>query len=100
MLHKLTNLQRIGISFLLTDMLHHGAMGLRKGGTIKFVYMESSDNIEMHLFCFDGKIYTFTLEHEECIDERYIYSFQYDAMDKFFHIINIEEPEDEKVVKA
>ena len=80
--HKLTPLQKLGISYLLIDLVNHGAITLKKGGTLKVV------NDSLSIDGYNGSVYIYKIdEHENADDTEY--SFQWDGTEKLFHIIEI-----------
>lgn len=89
---KLTNLQRLGISYILLDLVHKGAMMLKSGGVISFI--KHDNQINMKIKCYSGFVYLQTISEREHIDCMYTYSFQWDGTEKLFHIIDIEEKEE------
>lgn len=89
---KLTSLQRLGISYILLDLIHKGAMMLKSGGVISFI--KHDNQINMKIACYSGFVYLQTISEKEHIDCVYTYSFQWDGTEKLFHIIDIEEKEE------
>lgn len=89
---KLTNLQRLGISYMLLDLVYKGAMMLKSGGTISFT--EHDGIFNMKISCYSGFVYIQNISENENIDCVYTYSFQWDGTEKLFHIIDIERKEE------
>lgn len=85
---KLTNLQRLGVSYMLLDLVYKGAIMLKKGGTISFT--EYRGTINMKISCYSGFVYNQNISENENIDCVYTYSFQWDGTEKMFHIIDID----------
>ena len=89
---KLTSLQRLGISYILLDLVHKGAIMLKSGGTISFT--KHDNQINMKIECYSGFVYIQNISEREYIDCVYTYSFQWDGTEKLFHIIDIERKEE------
>lgn len=89
---KLTNLQRLGVSYMLLDLVYKGAIMLKKGGTISFTKHDGILNMKIE--CYSGFVYIQNISEREHIDCVYTYSFQWDGTEKLFHIIDIERKEE------
>lgn len=94
---RITQLQKIGLSYLLTDLMHHGNHSLIRGGTISFVTNSNARWIIMDVHGYDGNIYRYTLEYEENIDGNTRYAFSYDGTDRIFKIVEIIEERNKDV---
>ena len=87
---ELTNLQRIGISFLLLQAkemnpwLHQGTIKFSKNDKGKFINMFVKEYRTEHRF-------VFTLKMEENISDNIVYEYLYDTTNNFFRITTVEE---------
>ena len=95
-MNALTPLQKVGISFLLIDLMHHsGNMMLKHGGRMLFKRNEDGKFIDLYIipnYEPDTRFH-YTLDICENVDDSIEYWFRYDDMDKLF-VIN------SKVVKV
>lgn len=84
-MEKLSRLQRLGISQLLTSLKYGtGDISIEKGGFIEF------HEQQMVVVGNNGKTYLFEMMDEEEINIDNEYRFQYDPTLKMFRIIDIE----------
>lgn len=91
MAHKLTKLQRIGISSLLYNLRVHGVENI-DSGVITFETNKLSQWINMYVNAYHERhVYAFTLEYSEDIDDSIVYEFDYDIVAKMYHIYEREE---------
>ena len=88
---KLTGLQRLGVSTLLIDIKVHGNIDITKGGWIKFHNMETLQMCSMEIHSYSGKTFMISLKIDERIDDSITYVFNYDATDKLFQIIDLDD---------
>lgn len=86
---ELTKLQKLGISYIILDLMHRtGNMFLKHGGEIEFKNNPKNQTLDMWLYPYaeDGRIFHYTLEINEHIDDSIFYRFKYDDTDKLFMI--------------
>ena len=89
---ELTQLQKLGVSFILRDLMNHsGYMGLKHGGEIHFVNKPERHTAEMWVYPYADECQRihYTLNVNERIDDLVKYRFSYDAHDKLFIIYTI-----------
>ena len=97
MKHRLTNLQRLGISQVLVNLRETtGEMSINKGGLLKFKHLIKSELYNAYYMCYNDKRYIFTLYEDENINPEYEYVVKYDSHENIFHVINIEDIIDER----
>lgn len=86
MLPKLTKLQCLGISYLLMESAIIDN-NLYKGGIITFTNNYLSNTVNMYITNnYNKKVYVFSVEMEECIDDRKVYQFEYEQTSLMFRI--------------
>lgn len=90
--HKLTNLQRLGISALLINIRDGlGDISIEKGGMIR---TKTMNNCIIVIFNgYNEKRYEITLQLDEFIDDEYEYIARYDPQSHMFRIIDLKESE-------
>lgn len=83
---KLSKLQKLGLSFILLDLMHRGNPSLKHGGRIKFHTNQLGEWIDMYVIPnYESKVqFRYSLEINERIDDSYEYWFRYDETDKLF----------------
>ena len=89
-MNKLTNLQRIGISFLLLQ-IYVKETSIDKGGLLNFKRDNNSKFINMYYRCYNNKRYVFTLQINENIDDEIEYRVKFDNEYKMFRIIDMDD---------
>ena len=85
---KLTNLQRLGISYMLLDLVYKGANMLKGGGIASF-HITPENELYMKFECYSGFTYVQILKNEN-IDIVYMYKYEWDGIEKLFHIIDLD----------
>ena len=87
---ELTNLQRLGISYLLLQTKEFNPWVQR--GIIRFVPNEKSKTINMCVREYrSDKEFVFSLKDDEEISGTIIYEYTYDSYNNYFRIVTIEE---------
>ena len=89
-MNKLTNLQRIGISFLLLQ-IYVKETSIDKGGLLNFKQSNNGNFITVYYRCYNNKRYVFTLQANENIDDEIEYRVKFDYENKMFRIIDIDD---------
>ena len=87
---ELTNLQRIGISYLLLQAREMNPW-IRQG-TIRFEHLPQSTVINMYVKEYHTKHeFVFSLKENENVSDNIIYEYLYDTTNNFFRITTVEE---------
>lgn len=88
MIDTLTKLQRLGISYLLTEYASKHITDLKNGGTIYFINNYVGDYVTMYARVKNQKypIIECVLEMKEEINSRVEYEFDYDSDIRMFRI--------------
>ena len=89
-MNKLTNLQRLGISFLILQLYAYDS-SVDKGGLLNFKRNNNSNFINVYYRCYNNKRYMFTLQINENIDEEIEYRVKFDSENKMFWIIDMDD---------
>lgn len=88
MIDTLTKLQRLGISYLLSEYANRHMSDLKKGGTIRFMtnYLGEFTNMFVHIKNDKYPVIESTFDMKEEINDRVEYEFDYDPEIKMFRI--------------
>ena len=86
----LTNLQRLGISFLILQIYAYDS-SVDKGGLLDFKRDNNSKFINVYYRCYNNKRYVFTVQANENIDDEIEYRVKFDNENKMFRIIDIDD---------
>lgn len=86
----LTNLQRLGISFLILQIYTHEP-SVDKGGLLDFKRDTNSKFINVYYRCYNNKRYVFTVQMDENIDDEIEYRVKFDKENTIFRIIDMDD---------
>lgn len=88
MIDTLTKLQRLGISYLLSEYANKRMSDLEKGGIIRFMTNYLGKFTDMYVYIRNDKYPTIvcTFEMKEEINDRVEYEFDYDSEIKMFRV--------------
>ena len=88
MIDSLTKLQRLGISYLLSEYAHKHNTDLKKGGTIRFMtnYLGEFTNMFVRIKNEKYPVIECTFEFKEEINDRVEYEFDYDYDIQMFRV--------------
>lgn len=88
MIDTLTKLQRLGISYLLSEFANKSTFDLKRGGTIRFMtnYLGQFTNMFVRIKNDKYPVIESTFDMKEEINDRVEYEFDYDPKINMFRI--------------